>query len=67
MDGGFSLGQYSRSIRMNSSFGAGSQFCSLSLPGDSFCTNRSTEPSALTLNLLRWLTVKRLSGFGTKK
>ncbi len=36
IDGGFSFGQYSRSIRMNLSFGAGSQLASLPLPGDSF-------------------------------
>jgi hypothetical protein len=36
IDGSFSLGQYIRIIRMNSPFGAGSQFTSLSLPGDSF-------------------------------
>ncbi len=36
IDGVFSLGQYMRSIRMNFSFAAGSQFASLSLPGDSF-------------------------------
>lgn len=35
IDGGFSFGQYSRIISTNSSFGAGSQFDSLSLPGDS--------------------------------
>ena len=36
IDGGFSFGQYSRSIRMNLSLGAGSQLASLSLPGSSF-------------------------------
>jgi hypothetical protein len=36
IDGDFSFGQYFRSIRTNLSFGAGSQFASLSLPGDSF-------------------------------
>jgi hypothetical protein len=36
MDGGLSFGQYSRRISMNLSFRAGNQFCSLSLPGDSF-------------------------------
>ena len=35
IDGGCSFGQYIRIIRMNSSFGAGSQFNSLSLLGDS--------------------------------
>jgi hypothetical protein len=35
-DGAVSLGQYRRSIRTNFSLGAGSQFASLSLPGDSF-------------------------------
>src|SRR5262245_7244848 len=56
-DGGFSWGQYSRIIRTNSSAGAGSQFDSLSLPGESFWTYRSIDPSALALNLLRELTV----------
>jgi hypothetical protein len=35
MDGAFSEGQYNRIIRTNASDGAGSQFCSLSLPGES--------------------------------
>ena len=35
IDGFFSLGQYSRNIRLNRSFGAGSQLDSLSGPGDS--------------------------------
>jgi hypothetical protein len=35
IDGFVSLGQYSRIIRMKSPAGAGSQFDSLSLPGDS--------------------------------
>jgi hypothetical protein len=38
IDGGFSFGQYIRSIRTNLSLGAGSQFGSLSSPGDSFWT-----------------------------
>ena len=38
IDGGVSLGQYSRIISTNPPFGAGSQFDSLSLPGDSFWT-----------------------------
>jgi hypothetical protein len=37
IDGGLSLGQYIRSIRMNLSLGAGSQLDSLSVPGFSFC------------------------------
>src|SRR5438046_6506166 len=36
IDGFFSLGQYSRIIRTKSPDGAGSQFDSLSLPGESF-------------------------------
>jgi hypothetical protein len=36
IDGFFSLGQYSRIIRIKSPDGAGSQFASLSLPGESF-------------------------------
>ena len=38
IDGGDSLGQYNRIISTNPPFGAGSQFGSLSLPGDSFWT-----------------------------
>ena len=53
IDGGVSLGQYSRIISTNAPAGAGSQFCSLSLPGESCWTWRSTDPSALALNLLR--------------
>ena len=36
IDGLFSLGQYKRNIRMNFPSGAGSQFDSLSGPGESF-------------------------------
>ena len=36
IDGSFSFGQYSRIIRTKLPAGAGSQFASLSLPGDSF-------------------------------
>jgi hypothetical protein len=36
MEGGFSFGQYIRSIRTNFPAGAGSQFDSLSAPGESF-------------------------------
>jgi hypothetical protein len=36
IEGFFSFGQYSRSIRMKSPGGAGSQLDSLSLPGESF-------------------------------
>ena len=36
IDGAFSSGQYMRSIRMNLPAGAGSQFDSLSAPGESF-------------------------------
>ena len=35
IEGGVSFGQYIRSIRTKSPFGAGSQFASLSAPGDS--------------------------------
>src|SRR5262249_12271285 len=55
IDGGVSLGLYSRSARMNWPSGAGSQFGSLSLPGDSCWMYRSTEPSALGTKLLRLL------------
>ena len=38
MDGGLSFGQYIRSIKTNFPAGAGSQFDSLSAPGESFWT-----------------------------
>ncbi len=38
MEGGFSFGQYMRNIKMNLSFGAGSQLLFLSAPGDWFWT-----------------------------
>jgi len=46
IDGAFSSGQYMRSVMLKSPSAAGSQLPSLSLPGDSCCTNRSIEPSA---------------------
>src|SRR5215813_15248306 len=49
IDGAVSSGQYMRSIRMNLPAGAGSQFDSLSAPGESFWIRRSTEPSGLDL------------------
>ena len=52
IDGSFSRGQYRRSIRMNWSWGAGSQLDSLSLPGDSFWRYRSSEPSALYFQIV---------------
>ena len=59
------FGQYIRSIRMKSPFGAGSQLFSLSLPGDSFWNISVSEPSALNAGLFRMLAANRLSGFGT--
>ena len=56
-EGGVSLGQYNRSIRMNFPFGAGSQLASLALPGESDCRYMSTEPSAFVTNLVRELRV----------
>src|SRR5215472_10447789 len=38
---------------MNCALAAGSQFCSLALPGESACKYKSTEPSGLARNLLR--------------
>src|SRR5580704_5724921 len=67
IEGGVSLGQYSRIIGTNLALGAGSQLASFALPGESAWRYRSTEPSALLTNLLRWLRVYRLSGLGTKK
>ncbi len=45
IEGGVSFGQYSRNIRMNGAFGAGSQLASFALPGESAWTYISTEPS----------------------
>jgi hypothetical protein len=42
IEGLLSSGQYMRSIRMNLPAGAGSQFASLSAPGESFWMWRST-------------------------
>jgi hypothetical protein len=47
IEGSFSFGQYIRSIRMNLSAGAGSQFDSLSAPGES-----SIDPSGFDAGLL---------------
>ena len=55
IDGAFSLGQYIRIIRMNLPAGAGSQFDSRSLPGESFWISRSIEPSALRFRSWRAL------------
>jgi hypothetical protein len=55
MDGLFSLGQYIRSIKMNLPAGAGSQFDSLSGPGESFWIYRSVEPSGFVLRFCRAL------------
>src|SRR5580704_6120144 len=57
IEGGVSFGQYRRSMGMNLAFGAGSQLASFALPGESPWRYRSTEPSALVTNLLRWLKV----------
>jgi hypothetical protein len=64
IDGAFSFGQYIRMVRMKSPLGAGSQFASLSLPGDSFWKYRVNEPSALNVGLSRKLTVNLFSGLG---
>ena len=50
---------------MKSPFGAGSQFASRSLPGDSFWKYSVSEPSGLYFGLLRRLTVNLFSGLGT--
>ncbi len=60
IDGGVSFGQYSRNIGMNFALGAGNQLASLSLPGESACKYRSTDPSAFVTNLLRPLSVYRV-------
>ncbi len=65
IEGSLSFGQYMRSIRRKSPFGAGSQFASMSLPGDSFWKYSVSEPSALYFGLLRRLTVNLFSGLGT--
>src|SRR5215510_3620514 len=55
IEGEVSSGQYMRSMRMNLPAGAGSQFDSLSAPGESFWIRRSTEPSGLDLRFCRGL------------
>src|SRR5262249_5283496 len=67
IEGAVSSGQYMRSMRMNLPSGAGSQFDSLSAPGESFWTRRSTEPSGLDLRFCRGLMEQRLIGLATKK
>ena len=54
-----------RIVGWNSFFGAGSQFASLSAPGESAWTWMSSEPSALKFSLSRSPIAKRLIGFGT--
>src|SRR5215471_16230930 len=53
IEGAVSSGQHMRSMRINLPPGAGSQFDSLSAPGESFWIKRSTEPSWLDLRLCR--------------
>ena len=65
MEGLSVFGQYIRNIRMKLPFGAGSQFASLSAPGDVAWNSSVMEPSGLVVGLLRMLTVNLLSGFGT--
>src|SRR5262249_29389678 len=67
IEGAVSSGQYMRSMRMNLPAGAGSQFDSLSTPGESFWISRSTEPSGLDLRFCRGLIEYRLIGLATKK
>jgi hypothetical protein len=47
------FGQYKRMTTLNESAGAGSQFDSLSLPGESCWIYRVSEPSPLNLSLSR--------------
>ena len=51
-------------VRMKSPFGAGSQFASLSLLGDSFWKYSVSDPSSPNFGLSRMLTVNLFSGFG---
>src|ERR1700760_928330 len=62
-----SFGAYSRIVRLNGPFGAGSQFASLPGPGFSFWNQRSSDPSGLVWNGIQLLTAKRFSGFATWK
>src|SRR5262249_50013944 len=64
-EGGASFGQYMRNIAMNAPLGAGNQFASWSVPGDSFWKYSVRDPSRLYFRLLRGLTVNLLSMFGT--
>src|SRR5271166_718377 len=53
IDGGVSVGQYKRITSANFPLGAGSQFASLSLPGESAWTYKSKEPSGFVVKWLR--------------
>ena len=70
--GGFQMpsmitfGQYNRMTRLNESFGAGSQFDSLSLPGDWFWTYSVSDPSSLNFSLSRSPIAYRSIGLSTK-
>jgi hypothetical protein len=47
IDGAFSSGQGIRSVKLNSPAGAGSQFARLSLPGEFFASDRSSQRPCL--------------------
>jgi hypothetical protein len=55
IEGGVLVGQYIRITKVNFPFGAGSQFASFAVPGESAWRYMSAEPSLLVMNLLRWL------------
>jgi hypothetical protein len=65
MDGGVAVGQYILGISTNAPLGAGSQWASLSLPGDSFWTYNVNEPSSVYCKSFHGLTVNLFSSFGT--
>jgi hypothetical protein len=67
IEGLFSFGQYMRIMAMKLPFGAGSQFGSRSLPGDSFWKYSVSEPSELYFGLLRRLTVNLFRALGTTR
>src|SRR5262245_29639265 len=60
------FGQYSRITTLKDSVGAGSQFDSLSGPGDCVCMWIVTDPSGLTINSSRSPIAYLFNGFAMK-
>src|SRR5258705_7483263 len=74
MAGGFhdpsradSLGQYMRRVTLNDPSGAGSQFDSFCVPGESCWTYTSSDPSGLYFSGIHPAMLYRLIGFAARK